>query len=371
MKLIASSAALTQAVEALRGARAVFLDTEFEATRDGTTLCLLQISAGEEVYLIDALALTVLEPLGAVLAADGVEWVLHAGQQDVPLIMTRAGVKERPRIFDTQVAWALVGPEYSVSLAYLVYRVLGKRSGKSHQADDWRRRPLPAAQLAYAAADVEPLPELHRELDRRAGELGRAEIVREASAEALLPPAAKAGELSLESFRNAWQLDPHGQAALRFMVRWFNALDERARETAPEPKVMLSIAHRLPETGADLSRIKGVPRRFAASYGERFVAELMRATTEANADDFVPIDPPPYATFEEIRLDGFLAHARAEVSAAVGIAPEIAFPGRVIKRMKQAIVQAEGDVRAAADAIEGWRGELLREAYLAYCKRAA
>ena len=157
-------------------------------------------------------------------------------------------------MFDTQVAWALLGAEYSVSLSYLQYRLLGIRTGKAHQADDWKRRPLPASQLAYAAADIVHLPELRRLLGERTAELGREQMVIEASRETVWPEPEPPMPLSLESFRNAWQLEEKNQAALRALIEWFNALDARQRSRAPEPKTLLSIAARLPENVADLGR---------------------------------------------------------------------------------------------------------------------
>jgi ribonuclease D len=370
MQLVDTRPALEAAAAALSGAKTLYLDTEFESSREGTTLCLLQLSRGDEAYLFDALRLTALEPLARVLGAADTTWVVHAGQQDVPLLAERLSLAAPPRVFDTQVAWALLGPEWSVSLAYLVYRVLGIRTGKSHQADDWRRRPLPPAQLAYAAGDIEHLPALHAELAKRADELGRADAVLEASAEIVWPERDAPGELSLDAFRNAWQLDPHGQAALRWLASWYNALDARSRRQAPEPKTLFSIASRLPETGAELARIKGVPKRWAAEQGNRIAGELMRATARADAADFVPIEPPPYATFEEIELDGFLAHARAQICVEVGVAPELAFPGRILKRMKQAI-ETSGDRAAGAAALTGFRSALLAEPYRAFCAREA
>jgi acetyl/propionyl-CoA carboxylase alpha subunit len=90
------------------------------------------------------------------------------------LLMSRLRLDARPRVFDTQVAWALVTAEASVSLAYLVFRVLGLRTTKAHQADDWMRRPLPTNQLAYAACDVAHLPELRARLFEAALRIARA-----------------------------------------------------------------------------------------------------------------------------------------------------------------------------------------------------
>lgn len=365
MQLVDSHSALESACRALAGAPRLYVDTEFESSREGKLLSLVQVTAGEDTYLFDAIRLRALEPLAAVM--EHAEWVLHAGSQDVELLVDKLRLGEPPAIFDTQVAWALQGPEYSVSLAYLSFKLLGLRPGKAHQADDWKRRPLPDSQLAYAASDVEHLPEMHRLLLERTQALGRAEVVHDASRESVWPDQEPPLLLSLASFRNAWQLDSMSQAALRRLVAWYNELPEQERRFAPEPKTLLAIAGRLPESGADLARIKGVPRRFAADHGNHLAGIVMRATAEARAADFVPIDPPPYATFEEIRLDGWLAGARAAISEELSIAPELAFPGRVLRPVRELMLR-EGSAAAALDALVGWRGTVLAHAWSRYGK---
>jgi ribonuclease D len=51
------------------------MDTEFESSRRGQLLCLIQVSTGTETFLVDAIRLRDLHPLGAVLGAAGSEWV--------------------------------------------------------------------------------------------------------------------------------------------------------------------------------------------------------------------------------------------------------------------------------------------------------
>ncbi len=369
MRLVDTQRGLEEAASSLASTAALYIDTEFEARREGTELCLIQISDGKSLFLIDALRFTSLGALRPVLADAGRPWVVHAGSQDVPLLVDRLGLEAPPRVFDTQVAWALTTAEYSVSLAYLKFRILGQRTGKPHQADDWKRRPLPAAQLAYAAADIEDLPALHEALRRRLEERDRSEIVFEASCELTSPTRSEPDALSLDSFRNAWQLDRDSQAALRFLVDWYNGLSPSQRGSAPEAKTLLAIASRLPETRDDLGRIKGVPRRWVNEKGDWFTGELMRATATADANSFVPIDPPPYATFEEIRWDAWLTTARAEICIELELAPELAFPGRVLKRMRS-LIGAAGDRSAALGALEGWRAELLAEPFRRFLARA-
>ncbi len=60
--------------------------------------------------------------------------MLYAGLQDVRLLEQ---VIDAPRrLLDTQVAWAMLGPEYSASLAYCSGQVCGIRADKGRQADD-------------------------------------------------------------------------------------------------------------------------------------------------------------------------------------------------------------------------------------------
>jgi ribonuclease D len=358
VKLIAAPSELPELSHALHGAHTLFLDTEFESNRSGIELCLLQVSNGREIFLVDAIAVRDLRPLADAFQSAG-QWVLHAGQQDVMLIGDRLDLHVRPRVFDSQIAWSLCTVEHSVSLAYAQFRTLGLRATKAHQADDWVRRPLPASQLAYAAADVEHLPELYAALTQRLNALGRAELVPIASAEAIWAETAPAPLLALDSFRNAWQLDHRGQAALRYLIDWFNQLPERERENAPENKTLLSLASRLPRSVDDLQRIKGVPRGWSRELSQSLVNGLTRAAEAADGTSFTPIDPPAYATKRELQVDGWLAAARASVCVSLEVAPEIALPSRIMKGLRS-LVLTQG-ASGIGRTLEGWRQTLLGE----------
>jgi ribonuclease D len=147
------------------------------------------------------------------------------------------------------------------------------------------------------------------------------------------------------------------------MIDWHERLSSAGEAIDLPPKAFLSVASRMPRSAQDLGRIKGVPHRFARHHGERFVRELQKALRDGDGSAFVPIEPPPYATFDDIRLDGWLAWMRAELSARTEIAPEIAIGTRLLKRLRQRIVET-GNRAAGAEALTGWRERIVRPMYL-------
>jgi ribonuclease D len=361
--LVTSSAQLKEAAEKLAGAGRYHLDTEFEMTGPAKKLCLVQVWSGTgEIYLIDPLALSALEPLAAPLGRPDAEWVVHAGNQDVALLREAVHLDAIPRVFDTQVAWGLLGAEYPVSLAYLQYRILGIRSAKNEQAGPWMSRPLTGEQVEYAAGDVEHLPALQEWLAERLAKSGREALVYEVSAETILPEPAPV--LSLDDFRNAWQLDPSGQAVLRYLIEWWNGLPMIDRMDAPQPRTFLTLAKILPETGQELAKIRGIFYPWVKRHGDAFTGKILRASAEAFRGGYVPLDPPPYNTFERILAEGWIRKAAAETSVELSLAPELAFPERLLRKMILAVEERKTPA-AAAETLGGWRERFLRKPFQA------
>ncbi|MBN2841090.1 MAG: ribonuclease D, partial [Coriobacteriia bacterium] len=158
---IRDSETLAAAVQTLLSASVIALDTEFMRERTYyARLCLIQLAADGATYLIDAIALEGrLEPLARVLTAPGIVKVVHAGSQDVEVLLRATGGTVAP-IFDTQIAATLAGFPTQVGYAQLVKDMLGEHVDKSDTFTDWSVRPLSEAQLRYAEADVLHLPEV-------------------------------------------------------------------------------------------------------------------------------------------------------------------------------------------------------------------
>nr|WP_024805925.1 ribonuclease D [Nocardia sp. BMG51109] len=111
---------------------------------------------GSGTFLIDPVPVDgALGPLAE--AINGLEWVLHSADQDLPGLAELGLLPAR--LFDTELGGRLAGFE-RVGLAAMVEKLLGRELRKGHGAADWSTRPLPADWLNYAALDVELLLEL-------------------------------------------------------------------------------------------------------------------------------------------------------------------------------------------------------------------
>ena len=139
----------------------VGIDTEFRRTsKDNMRLALLQINDGEEIYLIDTTAINNLKDECSFLHSDSVVKIFHSCKEDIEAIYSWTG-NLLVNIFDTQIAEAILGGEYSVSYQGLVEKKLGIKVDKGETRSNWLRRPLTDSQLKYAASDVEFLIDLY------------------------------------------------------------------------------------------------------------------------------------------------------------------------------------------------------------------
>ncbi|HET8616685.1 MAG TPA: ribonuclease D [Actinomycetales bacterium] len=162
---------LLRAADALAcGSGPVAVDAErASGYRYGHAAYLVQLRRqGAGTWLIDPLGCPDLTPVNDSLR--GVEWVLHAANQDLPCL---ADVGMHPDLlFDTELGARLAGLP-RVGLGAVVENLLGLSLAKEHSAADWSTRPLPEPWLRYAALDVEVLVEVRDALAGVLAEQGK------------------------------------------------------------------------------------------------------------------------------------------------------------------------------------------------------
>ena len=133
------------------------VDTEFKRTsKDNMKLALLQINDGEEIYLIDAIAIKNPEENVSFLFSKSVTKIFHSCKEDLEAIYAWTN-KKMTNIFDTQIANAFLDGNFSISYQGLVEEMLGITLEKKETRSNWMRRPLTDSQLKYASLDVEYL----------------------------------------------------------------------------------------------------------------------------------------------------------------------------------------------------------------------
>ena len=359
-KLIHEPGELDAALFRLRSADRLALDTEFMRERTyHPQLCLVQIATETDCVLIDPLAGLDLKPLHELLQDRSRLKILHAARQDLEVLLLTGGQVPGP-LFDTQVAAALLGLPAQVGYAELVARQLGHSIDKGQTRTDWAKRPLTAAQLAYAADDVRHLLVLHTELQTALAARGRAGWVEQETASYEDPALYRTDpRLAWKRLKGLARLRPHEQAAARALAEWRErrALEsDRPRTWILSEEALYALATREPDSMGDLENL-GLPASLVRKRGE----ELLNLLRDTRASEPPPaVEAPRRPTDAEQSRAAALLRLVREEAAALGIAPEMLATRRDAEAVAFGSVSPE-----LSPMLQGWRGAVLGEKVLA------
>ena len=349
-------------VEAMQRAPYLPLDTEFVRERTYfPQLALLQIATDDTVWLVDPVGGLDLAPFWAALVNSEVPVVLHAGDQDLDLILSAAGSLPRD-IFDSQIAAELLGIGGQLSYATLVEALLGVTLDKAEKRSDWLARPLSPRQIDYAVQDVAQLHALYPLLHDRLAERERLDWMAEESRRQLDPERfAPQDDQRWKKVRGVQTLNRAGLAALRQLAAW---RERRARELDRPRRwvwgdqAMLDLAHaivrdkpataeaiedRLARTRSPLSKDPEARHTLAAG--------IATALGEG-PDDWPRLPRPPALPIEQRKLIKSWQSQMAGMAAETGItASRLATSAE----LKQHLANPERPSRLT----RGWRAALL------------
>ena len=319
--MISTQADLSALVGRLRAQPEIGIDCEFHGEgRYRPELCLVQISSDGEAVAVDPFELD-LAPLGEVLADASVVKVLHAGENDIPLLVGATG---RPvsNVFDTQIAAAFAGHGASPSYAALVERICGVTLSKGSRFTDWSVRPLSEGQISYALNDVRHLLKLasglRKELSLRGRLAWAAMEMEETVAKAHAPRDRSRLYLKMGRLKG---LSRRQLAVLREVADWRDrraASTNRPVQTVAPDQALLQLTYDPPRTEADVSRVRGLQRIGGGAAG--LVAAVRRAL------ELPDEDCPPAAEARDERAEtvaSLLATALRVRADELGIAPSI------------------------------------------------
>jgi ribonuclease D len=360
--LIANSADLAALCERLRKESFVTVDTEFMRERTyWPELDVVQLAGEHEVAVVDALAPDLdLAPLGALLADRGVVKVFHAARQDIEIFLLKFDAVPVP-LFDTQVAAMVAGFGDQVSYDQLCRSLAGAHIDKAHRFSDWSARPLSAAQIAYAAADVTHLRRIYTALRDRLEREGRMEWVAEEMA-VLTDPATY--RIDPET---AWErLRPrtHNRrflGLLRAAAAWREREAQRInipRQRLVKDETLMELAATGPETPAELARARGISEGFAKGRSGAGLIAALKAAKDL-PDSELP-EPPRdrHGPSPSPALVALLKVLLAAKSEEHHVAPRLLASSDDLDRLA-------AEDRPDLPALHGWRREVFGNAALA------
>ena len=369
MLWVDSPVELLKAVDEMAHHRSVAVDAEMDSYFVyHTKLCLVQISAGETDYLIDSLALDDLTPLNRVFQDPEIRKVVHAGENDIPYFRGR-GVTV-VNLFDTHLAARLLELE-SKSLAGLVDKFFSVSLAKDQQRADWRLRPLPVEQIAYAREDTAYLNELADILEGLLKDQGL-EIEAEQAFANLERFEVRAKEWDPDGWvkiKGARELTGPQRSALAALFDWRERLAEKqdlALFRVVGNGLLLALARKRFVNAADLKAWAKSP------WLTQHATELVELITRAQARGGIPfpeskkrqqdgLSPEDEALFSRLR------DWRNQESRRREVAPERVMSNRQLKQIIKNRPRTLTEL-SQVEGLEPWRGQEYGETVLALLK---
>ena len=362
--LVEGDAQLDALSAAAKATSRIGLDTEFMREKTfRAQLCLVQVSAGEDVFILDPLKVDP-EPVATLVADPEVEVLLHAARQDLELFNDLYGVIPT-NVFDVQAAAGFAGYGASLSYGKLVEATLGVSLEKGESYTDWCRRPLTQKQLKYAGDDVRYLgaiaDRLKDELDRGGRlkwALGEMQTFEDPASYSFTPDAAWL------RVKGRGTLNGRQLAVLRELAAWRE--EEASRRDIPRGWVvkdptLIELARRSPTSAGALRDIRGFNSKEAERSGKAILAAVERGR---DAEPIKTAKAPSRSAQERARMLSGLADAvvRSRCEAA-GVATELVVTRSEVEGLLLDMFSGsleEGRHRV----LEGWRRQLVGDAIL-------
>ena len=352
---INSNEALAEYCRQLQRSSLIAVDTEFLRMRTYYPKPgLFQFNDGENIALVDPLAVTQWQPLAEVLVNPDVVKVMHACDEDVELFYHFLGIQVQP-VFDTQVAAALCGFDYSMGYQRLVQDMLGVELEKTSSRSDWMQRPLTSIQVHYAANDVRYLPDIYQQLQAKLAQKQFAQALAEEYQAVLANVTNTDFTDAYQRVKQAWKLNAPQFARLKALATWRETLmrekDLPRKKVAADEALML-LASRSSWTQQKLFSVEGLPAATVKAEGEALL-QLLSAVDTAQASETVP---------KPVKMGAIAQSLKARLAAAArsaGIAEPLLLRKLWINEL---IPRLQAGNYALPESIQGWRQPYYQQA---------
>ena len=352
--LVSDDEGLTILCNQFQQASWVAIDTEFE--REKTyypELCLVQLSDGENVAIIDPLKINDLSPLKQLLYSVSIRKIFHAARQDLEIFYFLWGSLPE-NIFDTQVAAPLLGYDEQAGYAKLVQNIIGVSLEKAHTRTNWKKRPLSQDQLQYAADDVIYLAKIYPMMLESLKNCGRTHWLDDEFA-AFADPALyeiDPGQY-LKRVKNARKLNAKKRELLKKLIAWREELakkENRPRNWILRDEALVDIAGLAPQEYATLSSLKALKPADIEIYSKSILEICQSTNCKPLTSSSKEATPRPLSTDEKVLCDTLSVVVKV-IASENNLNPAILAPQKELEKF----VRNE----KPCSLTNGWRKELL------------
>lgn len=311
------------------------LDTESNSLHSyQERICLIQIAAGEETYLLDPLAVTDLSALGSLLANPAITKVAHGSDYDVRCLHRDYGFTMKS-LFDTELAARFLGrPKTNLSSVLEGFLGVGIPKSRALQTSDWGRRPLTPPAMQYAVSDVKYLPQLAGELQRRLAEARRLDWVMEECQrlEQVRHTPPNPPETEMLRVKGSSRLGPRELAVLKELFLFRE--DEARRMDCPPFQVLTNEALLTlsSQPGLELYKVRGLPAGIASRAGDLIREAIRRGASGPGVHRPARPRKNPWEPEAQARLQS-LKGWRIRKGASLDLDPALIWPAASLERL--------------------------------------
>lgn len=258
------------------------IDTEFVRTRTlYPKLGLLQVFDGEQLALIDPVAIDDLSPFWQLLTNENIVKVLHACSEDLEVFLTSAHCKP-VNLVDSQIMMSFLGHGLSMGYAAMVEHFTEIKLDKSESRTDWTKRPLSLKQLNYASADVEHLFNIYPTLVAQIEQAGWFNYVQQETQLLIDRKFTSINENQLyRQVKLAWRLNAKQLNNLQHLVRW--RYQQAKMRDLPlgfvvKENTLIAVASNNPENLSAMNKLDGAEVLDIRHQGKAMLAVLKQAS---------------------------------------------------------------------------------------------
>ncbi|MDG0968678.1 MAG: ribonuclease D [Porticoccaceae bacterium] len=354
---IDSNEKLMLALQKLQTVDVLALDTEFIRTNTFyPKIALIQISDGNDCWLIDVLGISDFTGLKTLLEDSSNTLIFHACAEDLEVLDHALNIVPTG-IFDTQLAASLLNIGQSLGYAALVKKLFDIELDKQETRSDWLARPLTARQLDYAEVDVIYLHRLFAVLQQHLAEIGRVGwLTEELDALHCLVEGRKVNDNYYHRFKSAWKLEHSSLRILKRLCDWREAVardQNKPRGHIIKDNSIFEIARRAPTVLAQLNGIDDLHPGLIKRYG----LDILDQIAKASVDVFPPSLSKPLSKGETLVLRS-MRDALIVVADEEGIPPGTLFTKKELELVLRASMGSKDQWPERY--IVGWRGPLVK-----------